>query len=518
MISNTQDSRDRKELPPSFSLGSTSVTQPKDIALRRNRPVRRRLFLPLTTFVFALFFLLLIGSIAVGVHFTRSLHFENRSLSLFDGIKIVGQSVLGTNTPLSGETDGRINILLLGRAGEKYPGHNLTDTIMILSLNIKDHRTGLLSLPRDLFAPIPETHTWTKLNALYQIGVNEKAGITPLEESITEITGLPIHYYVLVDFDGFEQMIDALGGIRVDVKRAIHDERYPGKNYSYETFDLATGWQTLDGKTALKYVRERHDDPEGDFGRAKRQQQIMQVVRDKVWSLPTLLNPFVLSNFLASLGESVTTDIPPETLGRFLSLAREFDTKNVATVVIDAWKRESLLRVSHVDVNGIRAFVLVPRSGNWDEIHHAAQNLFDQSQFDREQAEIAKEKATIVLYATPRNRASAEAFANDIRSEYPATTVSVQIPPRMDETTEIAMIQDRSSLRVPFTLNSLKARYNLEVHHLIPFALEAPKTKADLALVYTLPTFTNFKTLSDPDVDLSNRDNDFPDILSPISR
>jgi LCP family protein required for cell wall assembly len=144
---------------------------------------------------------------------------------------------LGTGQALSGESEGRINILLLGRAGERYPGRNLTDTVMLLSLDMKKKRAGLLSLPRDLFAPIPGTGLSTKLNSLYQIGLNENVGTEILRDSVAEITGLPIHYSVMIDFDGFERMIDALGGIRVDVQRDIHDERYPGKNYSYETFD-----------------------------------------------------------------------------------------------------------------------------------------------------------------------------------------------------------------------------------------------------------------------------------------
>jgi hypothetical protein len=116
-----------------------------------------------------------------------------------------------------------------------------------------------------------------------------------MTDTVTEITGLPIHYFVILDFDGFEKIIDTVGGVRINAERDFLDTRYPGKNYGYETFQLSKGWHSLDGATALKYVRERHADPEGDFGRAKRQQETIRAVRDKVFSVPTFLNPVMIS-------------------------------------------------------------------------------------------------------------------------------------------------------------------------------------------------------------------------------
>lgn len=492
--------------PKGFSLGMVSAST-------EARPKRRvrRLFLPLTSLVLAFIVLLAGASVAIGVRFTQSLHFENRELSFFSGLRILGDSFLGTGGTLDGEKNGRVNVLLLGRAGEKYPGRNLTDTVMLLSLDIEKKRVGLLSLPRDLFAPIPGTGLSTKLNSLYQIGLNEDVGTEILRESVAEITGQPIHYYAMIDFDGFERMIDALGGIQVEVMRDIYDPRYPGKNYSYETFELKKGWQKLDGRTALKYARERHADPEGDFGRTKRQQQIMQAVRDRAWSIPTFLNPFALSGFLESLGESVTTDVPPERLGRFIELARSFDTKNVSTIVIDAWKKESLLRVSHIESGGVRAFILVPRSGTWGEIRDAAEHLFEEYGREAKTEAMKKESAKILVLTTPRYRANAEALVADIRETFPVASVKLQSDGGLDGTNEAAMIQDKSGVRAPYTLDTLIARYGLSVGD-IRGAAALTRDDIDLVILYN-QSGPSLPTLNDADAALGEAD--FQEPLAP---
>lgn len=493
--------------PKGFSLGDAALeTSPAP------KPRRRRVFLPLTAVILGGLILLAGISLVIGTRFTQSLRFENHELSFFQGVRIIGDSLLGTGHTLKGESDGRVNILLLGRAGEKYPGRNLTDTVMLLSLDMEKKRVGLLSLPRDLFAPIPGTGLSTKLNSLYQIGLNENVGPDILRESVAEITGLPIHYYTIIDFDGFERMIDALGGIQVEVKRDIYDTRYPGKNYSYETFELKKGWQKLDGKTALKYARERHDDPEGDFGRTKRQQDIMQAVRDRAWSIPTFLNPFTLSGFLESLGESIATDIPPGEIGRFIELARSFDTKNISTVVVDAWKKESLLRVSHVESGGVQAFILVPRSGTWDEIQDVAAHLFEERDRERRISEVRKEAASLVILTPARYRGAAEALATDIRDTFPLASVKIETIGALDVSGETAIIQDKSAARVPFTLDSLMARYGLTLGTL-PAPVPTPTVDTDLVILYQKNDITEFFTLDRAEIPGS--ESDFQEPLAP---
>lgn len=300
-------------------------------------------------------------------------------------------------TSLPGESAGRTNILLLGKASEKTAGQNLTDTIMVASFDFSRKKIALLSLPRDLYTEIPGTHTFTKLNALYQIDQNNENGAETIKQAVSTITGLPIHAFVTLDYDGFVNVVNLVGGVSIYVERDLFDSRFPGPNYSYETFSINKGWQDLDGATALKYVRERHGDPEGDFGRAKRQQAILSALKKKAFSLKILLNPFALSGIVSTLGDHIRTDLSLENMQSLIGLADEFDTTRIATAVVDAWKADSLLRVSHVPVGSVAMFILLPRTGDWSETQELAQNIFDLDKLRARQEAIKTEDAHITL-------------------------------------------------------------------------------------------------------------------------
>lgn len=302
---------------------------------------------------------------------------------------------------LKGQESGRINILLLGIAGQGKAGTNLTDTIMIASLNTRTNQVALISIPRDFYVEVPGDNINMKINSAYQYGLNRYGNsdlsAKNLGKMITDITSLTVDYYVILNFDGFEKAIDAIGGINVMNERDIYDARYPGPNFSYETFELKKGFQHLDGKTALKYARERHDDPEGDFGRAKRQQQVMQSAKNKIFSTKTLFNFVAVNSLLDTLGNNVKTNISAREMESFFELSKKLDTANINNVVVDAWSKDSLLKVSHIFFGNTRAFVLIPRIGNYSEIHELSQNVFDLNKIKRRKDEIAKENASIVL-------------------------------------------------------------------------------------------------------------------------
>jgi len=326
---------------------------------------------------------------------------------------------------LKGMENERINVLLLGIAGKGKPGQNLTDTIMIASINTKTNQVALLSIPRDFYvnparsnsnfgrdadiqAPrtsngvkVPDMNFQTKINSVYQYGLNSyqdtDRAIELVSATIRDIISLDIDYYVILNFDGFENLIDSIGGINIMNERDIYDARYPGPNYSYETFSLNQGFHQLDGSTALKYVRERHDDPQGDFGRAKRQQQVIQATKNKIFSTGTLLNVVTLNNLFNALGETIQTDIKAEEIGSFMELSKKLDTQNINNLVLDAWNKESLLKVSHVSLGNVRAFALIPRVGNYSEIKEIAQNIFDLNKIKRRREAIVAENAEITI-------------------------------------------------------------------------------------------------------------------------
>lgn len=206
-----------------------------------------------------------------------------------------------------------INVLLLGTdARPDDVGPPLTDTLILLSLDPRTGTAGMLSLPRDLWVPIPGQDLTTKINIAYRMGeTNGYPGGGPqlAKDTVSSFIGQPVQYYVRVSFDGFVEIIDLIGGVDVVVPTTIHDEQYPTENYGVETFHLDAGIQHLDGETALKFVRTRNVD--SDYGRARRQQQVIRAVADKVMRadmIPTLLTK--APRLLYTMRSSIATDMP----------------------------------------------------------------------------------------------------------------------------------------------------------------------------------------------------------------
>lgn len=358
------------------------------------------------------------------------------------------------NHPLKGEEEGRINILLLGAAGEKKPGGNLTDTIMVMSIDTKDKKVAMLSLPRDFFVQIPSSNSYVKINSLYKIGISEQKGTDLIKEAVENITGIKINYFLAVDFDAFEKIIDNIGGINIVSERDIFDPTYPGPNYSYETFSLSKGAHLLDGATALKYVRERHDDPEGDFGRAKRQQQVIQAVKNRFFSMQTLLNVNRLNSVLNTLGENIKTDMTFEDMDRFIRLSKIVDTQNINNAVVDAWKPESLLKVSHVAIGNDRAFILVPRIGNYSEIKDLAQNIFNQAELKRRQDMIEKENASIVIVNQSSDRQLADKIKKLLSEKFKIKNIH-EATNESQESVQTTTVSSSAASEAVFTLDEL---------------------------------------------------------------
>lgn len=382
----------------------------------------------------------------------------------------------------------RINILLLGIAGKGKPGQNLTDTLMIASVNARTNQVALLSLPRDLLVKIPDESTQMKINSTYQYGLNrykdDQEAVKLVKNIVTDITSLEINYYAILSFDGFEKATDAIGGINIMNERDIYDPRYPGPNYSYIAFTLPKGFQHLDGATALKYARMRHNDPEGDFGRAKRQQQVLQAAKNKIFSTGTLLNVFAINDLFKALGENIKTDIKTEEFEDFIELGKKIDTNNINNVVVDAWNKESLLKVSHVFYGETRAFVLVPRIGNWNEIQELSQNIFDLNKIKRRREEIAKENASIVII----NKSGDEKIGNRIKSllkenlNYKNVAILFD---SIENSEEISIIYDLTGSAKPFTLDELvanlpaKASYEMKASYIKTIE----NTQSDLVII-----------------------------------
>jgi LCP family protein required for cell wall assembly len=206
-----------------------------------------------------------------------------------------------------------VNVLLLGTDARPQEGEiSNTDTMILLTFDPQNQTAGMLSLPRDLWVPIPGFGYETKINTAYALGEEygyAGGGAQLAKDTVSSFIGQPVQYYAKVNFNGFVELVNLIGGVDVVVPFTIHDDKYPTDDYQVMTFYLEAGTQHLDGETALKYVRTRNVDD--DYGRASRQQQVIRAVVDKVLRaemLPTLLPK--LPRLLYTMRSSIETDIP----------------------------------------------------------------------------------------------------------------------------------------------------------------------------------------------------------------
>lgn len=185
-------------------------------------------------------------------------------------------------TPWDGQ--GRLTILLMGldrRPGETGLGYR-TDTMLLLSLDPRTQGIGVLSIPRDLYVDVPGYSALRRINEPMALGELQRLNYGPIlaMETVQYNLGIRVNNYIIVDFQAFVQIVDALGGIEVTTEYVIDDQYYPTMNYGYERFYLSAGRNLLDGQTALKFARTRHGD--SDIERGKRQQQVIFALLDKV--------------------------------------------------------------------------------------------------------------------------------------------------------------------------------------------------------------------------------------------
>ena len=229
----------------------------------------------------------------------------------------------------------RINVLLLGTDQRDYDRRAglpaRTDSMIIVSIDPVGKGVAMISLPRDMWVTIPGLGE-QRINEAYPFGELrrvEGGGAGLLRRTIEVNFGVPISYYASVNFHGFEEMVNALGGIVIDVPRPVKDTAYPTPNYGVERVYFAPGPQLMDGVTALKYARSRHAD--NDIARNSRQQQVLLAIRDRALRLDALAR---MPSLMEIGTRSVQTDFSPAELLSLGKLASQLDPEHVKTLVI----------------------------------------------------------------------------------------------------------------------------------------------------------------------------------------
>ena len=289
-------------------------------------------------------------------------------------LQTVKNFIFHNNNFLAGETVDRINILLLGMGGPGHDGPYLTDTNIIISVRPQSKDVAMISVPRDLGVKI-DGHGIRKINNANAFGeaAEPGSGGEYARQIFAENFNLDLPYYVCVDFQAFVELINAVGGVTIDVPKSFVDTQFPGDNYSFRTVQFDAGPRLMDGATALDFARSRHgNNGEGsDFARSRRQQLVLSALKEKLLSVGTYTNPLKIQQIITSLSTHISTNLSFGQLMYLASLAREIDG-HVKTLVLDD-SPDGYLVASNSAESG---YVLSPKTGDYSVINQAIQDVF----------------------------------------------------------------------------------------------------------------------------------------------
>lgn len=275
----------------------------------------------------------------------------------------------------------RISVLLLGFGGPGHDGGYLTDSIQVMTFDPKASTVTLISIPRDLFIQLPTYNGrggyWGRINEAYTAGMGNvdrndtrvpyekhEAGGQLAMKAAAQVLGIPIDYWISMDFVGFKQFIDAIGGVDVNVEKAFTDYQYPNNDDasvdpSYRTVKFDAGMQHMTGDRAIEFARSRYSATENnDFSRSRRQQLLMVAVKDKLFrveTIPKLLS--LLDAFEGHLRMSFSFTEAKDLLGWGQAQARADKQFTVRTGGLDT------SNYLYSDILPSGAYVLFPRAG-----------------------------------------------------------------------------------------------------------------------------------------------------------
>jgi len=217
---------------------------------------------------------------------------------------------------------GNINIMVLGYGGADHQWGYLADSIIVASRNPELGAMTMISTPRDLVVYNKEESVFGRINQIFSRWLWRKleydTGAKAMSDQLTKITGLTIPYYVLLDFHGFEDIINTLGGLDINVAKPLKDVTYPDRNRWIMTFQVNSGMNHFSGDTALMYARSRHST--SDFDRSLRQQQILKAIKDKL--ILQITSPTKIKQLYTDYTKLVKTNI---TLDEMIGLAQYAD-------------------------------------------------------------------------------------------------------------------------------------------------------------------------------------------------
>jgi polyisoprenyl-teichoic acid--peptidoglycan teichoic acid transferase len=377
-------------------------------------------------------------------------------------------------TPLKCENTGRCNIILAGNSADD-PGHdgaNLTDSIMIVSIDFKDNTAFMLSVPRDLYVNIPG-NGYAKINEAYPDGQSEhfsqagyaKGGMGLLEETVSQDFGIPISYYALVDYSALKDAVNAVGGINVDIQsddpRGLYD---PSVDYATHgpLVNLSNGWHKLTGEQALDLARARGDAygsygfDASDFTRTQDQRMMILALKSKVMTSSVLANPIKLGELFDAFGNNVHTDLTTGNIRRLYDVSKQINSSNIKSeglnsVNISGQKNVNLLS-NYTSPTGESALIPAAGLGNYSQIQLYLKQLTSNDP-------VVKEAANVVVLNAGNTTGLAAAEAKVLAGKGMYVSASSDAPKPQTNNTII----DTSHGKDPATLNALKGLFGNNV-------------------------------------------------------
>ena len=283
--------------------------------------------LPQILWVFWIFIILGLGLILI--RNLSVLHFSFTEQTTSQGTwtwEVIKKPEFWNDETLKKDEKHKINILVAWRWGWSHEAPNLTDSIMLWSINTDMKTISLFSLPRDLYVEYPDGSQW-RINWLYakyrRMYNSEEKWMQYLANKVSEITWEKIDHYVNIDFNGFKKVIDTIDGIEITLENDFVDPQYPNNNWWYDKLEFKKWTHIMNGENALKFARSRHST--SDFDRSLRQQQVIDAIRNKLVSSYLITSPIKIKELYDVFRKYVYTDIE---LWDIFKLARIGSKKN----------------------------------------------------------------------------------------------------------------------------------------------------------------------------------------------
>jgi LCP family protein required for cell wall assembly len=370
---------------------------------------------------------------------------------------------------LKGEGDGRVNFLLMGRGGEGHEGADLTDTILVASIDPVNKKAALVSIPRDLWVSNGRGGH-SKINAVFAAAKNnalssnprdkakaEAAGMAAAEASVKEVLGIPIHYYGMIDFSAFKQAVDTVGGVDMNVPAslAVTERMYDestGKNYY---LNVPAGQQHFDGTRALFFTRTRHTSNRGDFDRAERQRLFIAALSQKILSAGTYTNPLKISQLMDAFGNHVSTDLNVNDAMRLMTIGKSLGGNFESIGLADA-PNNFLTTGSSSDGQSI----VKPTAGidDYSQVHAFLRSKLQDGY-------ILKENAGVTILNGTSTPGLAGKKAEELKTYGYAVGTVADAP---TQTYDKTIIVDLSKGKKPYTKNYLEKRLKVTATTTLP--------------------------------------------------